>query len=65
MKKLIAENQVVGNGRGMAIVRDLYEVKNTSQRISVAKSRWFWVIKEDRALTPDQLIAKYPIAGTE
>lgn len=63
MKTKIASKQVVGNGTGCAVVRDLYEdeSKEVAKRVSVPLSRSFWVVKEDRGLTSEQLIEKYPI----
>jgi hypothetical protein len=60
MKTKIASKQIVGNGTGCAVVRDLYE-NESGERESVALSEWFWVVKEDKGLTPDELIQKYPI----
>lgn len=58
--KLLSKNQLVGTSPGFAIVRDLFEDEDGT-RISVHKSASFEVIRDDRELSPEQLIAKYPM----
>lgn len=55
--KLIESNQMVGNGMGFFVIRDLYE-KSDGSRVSVAKTTSIETAKERK--TPlDTLLLKY------
>jgi hypothetical protein len=54
---LIAENQLVGDGSGWAMLRNLFQNKN-GHRISVATTRSFFM-QENRGLKDEELLAKY------
>ena len=59
--KLLAKNQLVGNGLGNAVFRDLFEKPN-GERISVPTSRIF-IMQDERTLTNDRL-SEYPSEET-
>lgn len=55
--KLIAHNQLIGLGNGVAVFRDLFEDDN-GDRVSVPTSREFWM-EAERTL-PDGRLTRYP-----
>jgi hypothetical protein len=57
--KLLAENQLVGLGYGVAVFRNLYE-KEDGERVSVKTSEDFWM-EDNRELTNEQLLEKYKL----
>ena len=56
---LLEENQIIGTGYGFGHVRDLYQRPDGS-RYSVRKSGT-WEGKQARGLTPEQIIAAFPV----
>ena len=60
--RLLAENQLVGNGRGFAVVRDLTETES-GERVSVKKSAWFEVTAKTKIMSRLDLIRVFPVLG--
>jgi hypothetical protein len=66
--KLIAKNQLVGDGTGIAFFRDMYEKEN-GERVSVHITESFWM-EDQRKLgeaypSHEELIARFAIRANQ
>lgn len=62
--KLIAERDCVGDGRGWAVFRNLYE-KEDGSRVSVVTSRIFWIKDVRPRRSDDELWELYKLDNVQ
>jgi len=58
--KLLVKNQMVGNGQGFTLVRDLFE-DESGKRISIPKSSWHEEIKTLKNKSAEERILLFPL----
>ena len=58
--KLLAKNQIVGNGQGFTLIRDLFE-DDYGKRISVPKSQWHQETKKLKNISAEKRIELFPL----
>lgn len=58
--KLLAQNQMVGNGQGYSLVRDLFE-DESGKRISIPKSLWHEETKALKNKSAEERILMFPL----